>query len=140
MKWKQAPERVPHRCLITRQGAEQDAPYLDMEFEYLLPVRDEQGRLKVKPQVQRLYLSSRGLRDVVNQPGSGMRAYTEDEMAELEARANAFEEEAADLAAQLEEARAEIETLRAAGPIDYDQLSTFLDARYAKKPGPKAKA
>jgi hypothetical protein len=86
--------------------------------------------------VRQLVHAAGWIRAMCDSPGSPFVLYDIAEAAEMQAELDGLREQVAELELQLEEARS--------GPIDAESLTnnivSILDARYSKKPGPKAAA
>lgn len=133
--------------MATRIGTPDRGPYLDTEFDYLQPIRTEEGQLRVAPQIQRLYLSAAAIMAYCAQPGSPIVAIPASQHATLLAKAAELEA-ANDRLAELESKVSEREEN---GHVDPGQIADALraalpsliaefDDRYSRKRGAKKAA
>jgi hypothetical protein len=128
---KPPPQLVCHR---TSHDDPQHGPYFVEEFAYQQVVNGPGGMRSSG--VRQLVHAAGWVRAMCDTPGSPFVLYPVAEAAVGEAELDELRERCAELELQLEEAKS--------GPIDADALTnnivSILDARYSKKPGPKAAA
>lgn len=139
--WVSEPRKPPHRCRRSGRHAPVDGPY----FEDAVPYAESGGDDRTLTQ----YISVGWLRAIAAAPGSPIDIVTKADNESTQAALSAQADRIAELEAEAEELRAEREALLArigesSQPIDAESLTngivSILDARYARKSGPKPKA
>lgn len=134
-KWMSRP---PAPCHRTRRDEEKPGQPYFVEDHYIGEVMRGEDGLKIKPRVVPLVHSATWIQSICDAPGSPIKAMPVDEWQRFVVHANELEDQNAELELQLDEARAEIASLRSIdGLIDTDALVTTLSEHFARKTGPK---
>ncbi len=142
MGWEPQPLAPPHVCALTNSSEPSVGPFYESNLAFMSPFRGEDGEIRVKPQMQTLYLSAQAIREMCAEPGSPLIALERETMDDLHATLAVGNQRANDLEDRVQELQSEIEVLtRHLSPIpDPNDLIPLLDERYARKTGPKPKA
>lgn len=127
--WVPAPRKMPYRCRRTGLDGVADGPYFEESLAYSETAGDDRELT--------LYHSVQWIRHICSQPGSPLTVLEPDEVAEIES----LREEAADLAATVEELRAELERAKSVETlIDTERLVTSMERYFESKAAAKAPA
>jgi hypothetical protein len=135
--WCERPERPPYQCALTRQDAPSAGPYFETGFDFLTPVRDADGGIRVAPTVNRLYLSEQAIREACDALGSPLKAIPREEWRAMIDEKDEMRFRIEQLEADLAEREAEIATLNERPLIDTPALVASLEQHFAKKSGRK---
>ena len=139
--WIERPFDPPHRCALTLRDAPADGPYYSTGFSYFHALPGPDGP---RPGgFEQLYLAPQAIQEACSAPGSPLVALTKDENADVLDMLGRYEEENADLSAQLEEAHARIAELEQhlSADVVAQKVVSLLDAREKKaKPSGKSAA
>lgn len=136
-RWTQLPPAPCHATGRQETGGEW---YVVEDFRYAPVVLEDNGQLRILPTPRQLVTAASVFERICRAQGSPFAAVPREQVAVYEAAVA----ERDDLAARVEELEAELAEARAlAGTVDKvlsNGLMERLDARYAKKPGPKRPA
>lgn len=124
-------------------GTPDRGPYYDTGFDYLQPIRTEDGQLRVAPQLQRLYLSASAIAAFLAENGSPYVPVPAADYATLLAKATELEaanDRLAELEGEVSEyaERNSIIDGNAIAAMVSEGLIERLDERYSRKRGKAA--
>jgi len=136
--WVPAPDKLPYRCFVSGQDAEDDGPYYSPSGRYYAEAGVGDDRELV------MYLSPQAIREACEEPGSPFVLKTTEEDREASEAMAQAELRIEKLEADLADAEAELATQRERPIVDVEVLAESLGVRlgdtFARKTGPKKAA